>query len=75
MPKLLQYKIVKAQVESFLVRGFLSVFHVQGFEQKFAASVLIYNPETRKSYRFSDEDWNVVSMQIAQLYSKLFRKF
>lgn len=66
MPKLNQYRTVKAQVESFKELGCLTVFDVQGYKEKFAPKIRIFTDT--KFYRFSEPDWDIVSLQLAKLY-------
>jgi len=66
MPKLNQYLIVKAQVESFRELGCATRLQVQGFYDHFAPKIQIITG--RRQYRFSDANWDIVSSQLAKLY-------
>ena len=69
MPKLNQYRVVKAQVESFKELGCLTVFDVQDHTQRYAPKIRIFTDT--KFYRFSEPDWDIVSLQLAKLYGVL----
>lgn len=69
MPKLNQYLTVKAQVESFKELGCLTLFEIQGFNQGFAPKIRVVTDT--KFYRFSEPDWNIVSLQLAKLYGEI----
>lgn len=66
MPKLNQYLTVKAQVESFKELGFICQFDIQDYKHKFAPKIRLIGE--CKMYRFSDENWDIVSSQLAKLY-------
>lgn len=66
MPKYVSFLIVKRQVESFRALGFKTEFEIQGFYEWYAPKILI--SKGTKQYRFSDPDWNAVSLQLAKLY-------
>jgi len=66
MPNLTQYRIVKAQVESFKKLGFEIEFGVQCFYDHFAPKIRMVT--STKEYWFSDPDWDTVSLQLAKFY-------
>lgn len=73
MPKITQYRIVKAQVESFKELGCVAAFDIQGYNRRFAAKIRIITDT--KSYQFSEANWDLVSSKLAKLYKKLASSF
>lgn len=69
MPRINEFYTVRAQVESFIELGFNVSLEMQGIDQRFAPKIRL-STDT-KEYRFSDPDWNVVSLQLAKLYGVL----
>lgn len=72
MPTKEQYSIVKAQVESFKELGCRTRFEVQPLKDKYAPKIVI--EYSWKSWRLCDEDWNIVSRQLAELYKNLNKR-
>ena len=64
MPKINEYRTVKAQVLSFNAMGLDTQFSVQ--PRTYAPLVVVRCGD--KNYRFSHPDWNVVSRQLAHVY-------
>lgn len=69
MPKLLQYKIVKLQVESFKNLGFNTEFSIQPWDKHFAPKIRIYNKNLE--YQLNNANWNTTSIKLARLYGVL----
>jgi hypothetical protein len=69
MPTSTQYEIVKSQVESFKPLGWFGGLEIQSMSNEAAPKILLYN--TKKSYRFCDPDWDIVSKQLSTLYMNL----
>lgn len=69
MPTHIQYQIVKQQTLAFNELGCVTRFDMQSYECSAAPLVVIAHP--KKSWRFSDPDWDVVSRQLATLYRNI----
>lgn len=71
MPTSQQYEIVKQQVKSFESIGCHARLEIQSMAFGGAPKILITNWMGVKTYRFSEPDWNVVSMQLSELYKTM----
>jgi hypothetical protein len=69
MPKLLQYKLVKLQIESFRELGFNTEFEIMGYHDQFAAKIKII--KDKQEYFVSHKNWDIVSLQLCGLYLEL----
>lgn len=74
MPTATQYNIVKNQIKSFEKFGCVAKLDIQSIYKDAAPKILIkkkFFAEIEKEYRFSDPDWNIVIMQLAELYKNI----
>ena len=67
-----QIQMVKALTESFKDLGCYAAFSKKSNSITFHPKVVIKHKE--KTYLFSDEDWNVVIMQLTTLYKTIKSK-
>jgi hypothetical protein len=72
MPTMIQYETVKQQCNSFMFLNHHCEFKMQSMKHNAAPIITIMG--YGKTYKFSDPDWNVVSMQLAKLFQTLKRK-
>lgn len=69
MPTAIEYEVVKQQCNSFNFLGYPTELKIQDMTRKAAPAITIL--AKGKTYKFSDPDWNVVSMQLAKLYKTI----
>ncbi len=70
MPTLLEYNIVKQQIFSYEMLGYVTAFNVGRYPNP-DPMIEIINPFDNKSWRFCDPDWGIVSQQLGCLYKTL----
>lgn len=69
MPTITQYEVVKQQCNAMRAIGYTASFEIQSMGHGAAPKIKIGYLD--KIYHFSDPDWDVVSMQIATLYTTI----
>lgn len=72
MPTSTQYEVVKQQCLAFSAIGYPTRFEMQPHAKDAAPKILVDG--LRKSWRFCDPDWDVVSKQLAELYKNVRAK-
>lgn len=67
-PTALQYEIIKQQCNSF---EFLGCWAILSAKKDYLVTIVLTK---NKVYRFSDPDYNVISMQLSKLFNTLKNK-
>ncbi len=71
MPTIQQYEIVKQQVNSFQTLGLKSKLDITLQTEGVFPKIIIHSDKNKKSWRFSDPDWNILSRQLSTLFLTL----